>query len=312
LGLIFLIFTTYGIRSLLRYRRQQTYDLPYFLSRKAFLFINVLVLVAIASVVLIGTVYPLILNQFTGHMISVGAPYFTLTTAPFLLIIVTLMSIVPFIEAHAQRNLSYVATFGLACFVFLSYWKQGWPVIASLFLATALCILFSSALDLVNKWKHVSLRYVAMTLAHASIALIIMGAVIDSFEKVESLHVMKEKDSVSFQGFALILDQVDQVRAPYFQRQVASLTVNDGKQKFTLKPEKRFYPLHEMITSETDIRAVGLGDLYAVMGTSEDQNNWIIKLHWHPAIRLLWIGAGLMVLAGLLGFIAATRRLRKS
>jgi cytochrome c-type biogenesis protein CcmF len=315
LGLILALFTLYGIRTLLRFRRTESQQLPHILSREAFLFLNAALFLSIAIVVFIGTVYPLILNQLNGHMISVGAPYFTATTLPFFLVIMTLMAAIPFVGwqgSQLKKQISYMATFALASLVFISYWKQGWPVMATLFLAASLCVLLATIIDFFHKRHHISLGYISMALAHASIAIVIMGAVTDSFEKVETIQVMKKNDSVSFQGFHLTLNNIDEVRAPYFQRQIAFLGVQNDSHLFTLKPEKRYYPLHEMITSETDIHRVGMGDLYAVLGSSEDSQKWIVKLTWHPAIRLLWIGAGLMVLAGFLGFLAALRRLQKS
>jgi cytochrome c-type biogenesis protein CcmF len=106
------------------------------------------------------------------------------------------------------------------------------------------------------------------------------------------------------------LDKVVMLNAPYFKREAATILVQQGPQQFSLHPEKRYYPLHETLTSETDIKAVGLADFYAVLGSAERQDSWIVKLHWHPAIRLIWIGAGLMVLAGFLGFLAALRKRR--
>ncbi len=311
LGAILVIFSLYGVKNLIRFRNTRPRNLPHFLSKEAFLFFNAMLLIAITSVVLMGTVYPLLLDSFTGRVISVGAPYFNAATMPFFLLMIMLMVVIPFIgwkQQQVRKSISYVLTFGMAAFIFLSYWKQGWPVIASLFLAASLCLLLSVIIDVIKKRSHITLRFLGMSLAHASIAVCVMAAVVDSFDKVETLTAMKEADNFRFEGFDVTLSQVQQLRAPYFQREVASFAVTTGKDAFNLKPEKRFYPLHEMITSETAIHSVGLGDLYAVLGGMDQQNMWIIKLTWHPAIRLLWIGAGLMVLAGLLGFIAVVRR----
>jgi cytochrome c-type biogenesis protein CcmF len=312
LGIIFFVFALYGIRSLLRFRTATARVQPYYLSRQAFLFLNTLLLLCMAAVVLVGTVYPLILNQLSGHMISVGAPYFNATTLPFLALIILLMAAVPFLNQSTglQRRYSYVVTFTLAAFVGVTYWKQGWPVFACLFLAASLSVLFAGVLDMIGNWRRLTLRYVAMSLAHVSVAMVIMGAVVDSFEKVETMHVMKEKDSIEFQGYGVTLDKVVMLNAPYFKREAATILVQQGPQQFSLHPEKRYYPLHETLTSETDIKAVGLADFYAVLGSAERQDSWIVKLHWHPAIRLIWIGAGLMVLAGFLGFLAALRKRR--
>ncbi len=313
LALIAVCFTLYGLRSLFRFRTEKSFEQPYILSREAFLFLNTLLLFSIAAIVLIGTVYPLILQITTGRIISVGAPYFSTTTLPFFLMVTILMAASPFVswqQARLSKSISYVGTFALAAFIATTYVKTGWPVIACLFLAASFSIFLATILDLARKLmarKQIALHYYAMSLAHLSIAIVIAGAVIDSFDKIESVYEIKQSGAIEFNGYHLTLDKVDQIRAPYFQREAAFITARKGEASIQLNPEKRYYPLHEMITSETDIKAVGLADIYAVLGTEDSHNGWLLKLHWHPAIRLLWIGAGLMVLAGFLGFVASLR-----
>ena len=55
--------------------------------------LNNLFLTTAAATVLIGTLYPLVLEALTGDKISVGAPFFNLT---FGLLMVPLLLIVPF------------------------------------------------------------------------------------------------------------------------------------------------------------------------------------------------------------------------
>jgi cytochrome c-type biogenesis protein CcmF len=63
------------------------------ISREGALILNNLFLTAAAATVLIGTLYPLVLEAVTGQRISVGAPFFNLTFVP---LIVPLQVIVPF------------------------------------------------------------------------------------------------------------------------------------------------------------------------------------------------------------------------
>ncbi len=63
------------------------------ISREGALVLNNLFLTTAAATVLVGTLYPLVLEAMTGDKISVGAPFFNLTFGPLM---VPLLVIVPF------------------------------------------------------------------------------------------------------------------------------------------------------------------------------------------------------------------------
>lgn len=312
LGAIFLAFASFALFRVIRYHRQRT-EAPALLSRKSFLYLNILLLVAIMVIIFFGTTYPLILNQLTGRMISVGAPYFNITVMPFVFILVLLMTVLPFLphRADTNRRLSYVLTLSLAIFLGLAYGKSHYPIYISAFLAAAAIMLLVTLYDVVGRRHNLSLKYAGMSLAHGTVALLVIAGCIDTFDKVETIQALKEKDVMRFQGYELSLAAVEHVRAPYFERQVIKLNFHKGTESFTLSPEKRYYPLHEMITTETAIHPLGLGDIYAVLGSADKDNLWVVKLFWHPTINLLWIGAALMILAGLLSAYASFKRVRK-
>lgn len=316
LGTIALLFAFLLSWYFLKYRPPKGISLTYTISRETLILFNVLLFSTITGIVLLGTVFPLILEQITHQKISIGAPYFNATLAPFLTFLVLFIAVTPFInwqKTHPPtffEQAGYVLTLGLATFVLVWYWRNGWTIFACLALSAAICALASTLLDFINRARQLSalpLKYYAMSLAHVSIAIVVIGATIDSFEKQEYVQVMKIGETINLQGYHLTLEAVDLIQAPYFQQEQATVKVKYGPSSFTLLPEKRYYPLHEVITTETAIKSLGLSDLYAVLGSYQGNSQWTTKFFWHPAIQLIWIGAGLMIISGLLAAIATMR-----
>ena len=86
----------------------------------------------------------------------------------------------------------------------------------------------------------------------------------------------------------------------------------DGDLVAELYPEKRFYPVQRMPTTEAAIHTTGLADLYAVIGDPQDpaQRNgaWTVRLYHEPLVPWMWAGALIMMLGGLVSL--SDRRLR--
>src|SRR5919198_5015088 len=76
-----------------RLRSEGRLDSP--LSREAVFLGNNLLLVAITLVVLIGTIFPLLVEALTGRQVTVGGPYFRETTIPLFLLLLFLAGVGP-------------------------------------------------------------------------------------------------------------------------------------------------------------------------------------------------------------------------
>ena len=84
--------------------RQGAFFAP--LSREGALVLNNILLATACATVLIGTLYPLLLESLTGAKISVGPPYFNLTFGPLMLplLIALALRAVPRLEARRHRR----------------------------------------------------------------------------------------------------------------------------------------------------------------------------------------------------------------
>ena len=75
-----------------------------------------------------------------------------------------------------------------------------------------------------------------------------------------------------------------------------------------MTPEKRFYPVAQMPTTEAAIDYNLLRDVYVVIGDQQDDGGWTVRTYIKPMTNWIWIGCALMALGGLLSL--SDRRFR--
>ncbi|MCX8508370.1 MAG: heme lyase NrfEFG subunit NrfE, partial [Rhodobacteraceae bacterium] len=73
-------------------------------------------------------------------------------------------------------------------------------------------------------------------------------------------------------------------------------------------PEKRFYPVAGMPTTEAGILNGPWRDIYLVLGDRQEDGGWAVRSYIKPFANWIWAGALLMALGG--GFSLSDRRLR--
>ena len=75
-----------------------------------------------------------------------------------------------------------------------------------------------------------------------------------------------------------------------------------------LRPQSRFFTDPPTETNEAAIETLLTGQLYTVVGKSDDQGRWQLRLWWKPLVTLIWFGGGLVGLGGLLALVGHARR----
>lgn len=295
-------------------------------SREGALVFNNLFLSVAALSVLIGTLYPLLLEALTGAKISVGAPFFNMTSVPLM---VPLFLAVPFgqrlawkrgdLLGVAQRVGSALAL-ALLVMAGIAYVKSGGALLAVLGIGLGAFVTLSSLDDIRERvmrggmagaWaRFVGLprAFVAMCLAHAGIGLMVIGIACTAFED-EKVLTMKPGERVSLAGYTLTLQGVFPANGPNFTAMAARFTLHDGTGKVAdLAPAKRVYIGRKMPTSEVARYTTGLSEVYLAIGEASSGDAVDLRAYWKPFVLLIWLGPALMAFAGLLSL--SDRRVR--
>src|SRR5690606_21835151 len=147
--------------------------------------------------------------------------------------------------------------------------------------------------------------------AHFGVGLMVVGIIAAGAYQREHIMVMKPGDRTEIAGYALTFRGAAPQRGPNYREEVGVFEVERGGRAVTsLTPSKRVYDAPPQPTSEAGIHASWRGDLYAVLGDAQENapGGYAVRLYFNPLVRLIWLGAVVMFLGGLLSL--SDRRLR--
>ena len=272
-------------------------------SREGGLLLNNLLLSTAAAAVLLGTLYPLLLEATTGEKVSVGAPFFNAVFLPIMAPLVVAMAVGPMLpwkrgDLGAALGRLWLAALAAAGAVLLGWAVYdarsvtgllGLGLAAWLFVGTLIEFLRrirpsgASAGGVLRRAAGLPRAAWGMTLAHAGLAVAIAGMTASSIWKEERIQVMQPGDQVTIAGYAVTFARAEEVPGPNYDALRGEFTVaRPGGAPFaTLAAEKRFYPVENQDTTEAAIRSTVMGDLYAVIGEPQADG----RLRHPPLLR---------------------------
>lgn len=287
------------------------------LSRETLLLVNNILLTASAATVLLGTLFPLLLESLDLGMISVGPPYFNTMFVPMTLLLAFALGIGVLLNwkrGTAQWLISQTRWIVMTCviggFALARMFGQDLQVMQVLAMTLVLWIVLTMARDIINKTRNApgfwrGLRrlgpaYLGMHLAHLGLAVTIVGVVISSGYSVQRDLRMAPGDRVMLGDYQFRFDGVGARDGPNYHSDYGSVTVyQDGHQMTVLHPEKRLYTTMPM--TEAAIDPGFTRDIYVALGEPlGGDGSWALRLHIKPFVRWIWLGAILMALGGAL------------
>ncbi len=291
-------------------------------SRESMLIANSVLLVVATGAVLLGTIYPLIVDALNLGKLSVGAPYFNAVFVPLMVPVVFLM--VPGGIAHwrearwAQLGHDLRLPALAAVVAGLAIWtlteRGTWLTGMGMALATWVVVgLLMQIFIRMKKPGRIPPSFWGMHLAHLGIAVITVGITMVKSYEVERDVRMGLNDTVTIENYSFELTGVSDVDGPNYKALRGDIKVTkDGKYLEMLYPEKRKYFSSAMPMTEAGIDSGLFRDLYVSLGEpiEGERLQWSVRVFYKPFVSWLWYGAILMVLGGLLA--VSDRRYRKS
>ncbi|BCY01770.1 heme lyase CcmF/NrfE family subunit [Stutzerimonas stutzeri] len=293
-------------------------------SRETLLLVNNLLLVVATAMILLGTLYPLLLDALSGAKLSVGPPYFNAMFVPLMAALMLTLGVGIMVRwKDTPVNwllgmltpvlITSVVLGGLATLLFGDF---NWAVLAVSLLAA--WVVIASVRDLLDKTRHKGLlkgarslapSYWGMHLAHLGLAVCAIGVVLTSHQSSERDLRLAPGESLSLGGYEFVFEGAVHHEGPNFTSDKATIRVFDGdKQIATLHPEKRLYTVQQMPMTEAGIDAGFTRDLYVALGEPLGDGAWAVRVHIKPFVRWIWLGALMMGLGGSLA--ASDRRYR--
>jgi cytochrome c-type biogenesis protein CcmF len=133
----------------------------------------------------------------------------------------------------------------------------------------------------------------------------------------ETVGALAPGEALAIAGYDVTFRGAAPRRGPNYQETIGRFDVTRGSSMVTvLEPTKRTFTAPRQATTQAAIYNALAGDLYVVLGDALDGGGFVVRAYFHPLVRLIWIGALIMGLGGLLSMsdrrlrIGAGRRLR--
>jgi cytochrome c-type biogenesis protein CcmF len=314
--LIFLALCIGGALSLYAWRAPRLGSSAGFhiVSRESFLLFNNVLLVVAASLILLGTLYPLFIDALNLGKISVGPPYFSVV---FLIPMLPLLFLVG-VGMHASWKqakltamrkplliaLSIAALFAVA--ITLLAYGRGSPMKFIGQLAGAWVIL-SSLYQPYTRWRakqSLSPAILGMCIAHLGLGVFVLGVTTVESYKIEKDLSLGTGQTARIGHYDFNWVETHQVKGANFDAIEATVRISrDGKEVTVLHPQKRVYHVQTSPMTEAGIDAHWQRDLLVSMGDDLGNGVWSVRLQYKPLVRFIWLGAVIMALGGFVGVL---------
>jgi len=290
-------------------------------SRESMLLVNNVLLLAATGTVLLGTLYPLFLDALDLGKISVGPPYFEAVFVPLMVPVLLLMAVGPFVrwkEASAPellRRLRLVALATLALAIAAALLLKVTPMVL-LGMTCAAWIVLATASHMLQRLRHAPagtglwtrvtrqpLSYWGMLVAHAGIAVFVLGVtLVKGWDSANDVS-MRVGDSTSIGGYTFLMTDLQELKGPNYVAAQGTFEVSyQGKHVAVMKPEKRLYAVQKMAMTEAAIDRGFTRDLYVSLGeaSTTSEGSWVVRVQHKPFVGWIWGGCLIIALGGLL------------
>ncbi len=324
-------------------------------SRETLLLINNILLVIVAATVLWGTLYPIIANA-QDKSISVGAQWFNRYFVALMLPLSFLAAIGPVVRwkndsftAICKRMLPHFLL-SLGTGLLLAALSDAVTLYIGLVISVAVWVLLGSLESLFYRLRRMpSIRRavfgmsqgaVGTLVAHAGIAVFIVGVCFTSINSVKQTEKMRPGQSVSIGDYRYRFISARWAEGPNYNAYQGLFYVYDkGRKVAELHPQKRYYLTQKRQMTEAGIDPGFQRDLLVSMGDPLDkrvanfltlphervtpqhialindklkQTDWVVILQYKPFMRWVWFGAVLMALGGLIAALDKRYRIFSS
>ncbi len=289
------------------------------LSRETFLLLNNILLVIAATLILGGTLAPLIVDIMNAGKISVGPPYFEYAFALPMVPLIFLVGVGMHTAWRTQapqallKQLRLPAAFAIVAGVAVPLVFYGrFGVLLTVGVVAAFWIAGVSLIPIIRSLRRapgaarITRSVLGMSIAHFGVGLFVMGVTVVSAYTIEEDISLRVGEQFDVAGYTFELRELRDIDGPNYRALEGQIEVRkDGEFVATLRPQKRTYLVQSSPMTEAGIDAGWNRDLFVALGDPLGANAWSVRLQYKPMIRFIWLGALVMALGGI---IAASDR----
>jgi cytochrome c-type biogenesis protein CcmF len=289
------------------------------LSRESLLLANNLLMMVAAGSILLGTLYPLIIDALDLGKLSVGPPYFEAVFVPLMTPAIFLIGVGP-LARWKQASLPDLAVrlrwaFAVSVItaLIMPFVLGEWKPWVSFGLLLAFWVIASMAVNLrhrlqssgkeglFTKLASQSRSYYGMHAAHLGIAVFIIGVTLVGGYETEKDVRMEIGNTVEVGGYTFRFNGAKKEPGPNYTADIGQLDVlRNGEKVRSMEPEKRTYNASGMAMTEAAIDTGVFRDLYVALGEPLENGAWVVRVYHKPFVDWIWFGCMLMAFGGFL------------
>ena len=281
-------------------------------SKEAFIIANNWFMIFFLGVVLIGTLYPVLLDTITGSKISVGPPYYNLILAPFLIPLLFLMTSGPnykWISNEIRSLFNLVLVLSVTLFLITFFFIKENNFLINLILFFSIYLITQTLFDFYESFKKKNIN-ISRIISHLGFGLLIFFIYINHIFSVENNFNLKLGETKKTEYYTIKFVNLEEQSIKNYKSIIGYFNVSN-KKNFTskeLKPEIRVYDKPFTITYEASINSNLFSDTYLTMSNISDTDVFNIKFQVKPFMNLIWLSVLLLSLGGVLNFFKRKKR----
>lgn len=269
--------------------------------REIMILLNNMLLIGFCACVLLGTLYPLVMQMVLDESVTVAAPYFSQMLQIFIFPFIILAIGVPLVNwqgsVPVQTLLWYAPTLPIAGLI---AWYNDQVYILAILGWWLVMLSAWQGIKHYKKWQ----RIWAMALAHAGLGLMVVSMTVLAYQTKETQVMLGYGESIEIARYKVTLDKMMvYMRHNYMLREGVVSIYSEGQKQTVIHPQVRYYPVQQQNTTEAAIYRDGLSDLYVVLGQTNGADSFGLRIYYRPMINGIWLSVGMLVVAGIFAMI---------
>jgi cytochrome c-type biogenesis protein CcmF len=285
--------------------RKNFYGEYSFLQKDNFILINNCFLIFFLSVVLVGTVYPIILDAISGKSISVGPVYYHTILAPFLFVFLFFMSHGPLLSWNKVDKFSQIKNFKIffptsvvICLIIIFWLFDYKDITLILGLLFSIYLIVSVIFDWISQ-KKLSVN-LGRLISHLGFGVLIFSIFVNAYLSKEINTAMKVGDEIKIEEFLIKFKSINKVKKENYDEVFGNFLVTLNDKQVELSPSIRKYDQPVQFTSETSIRSSLITDYYFAINLSEfEKDKIMVRFYYKPLMFWIWLSILLIAFGGI-------------
>jgi len=301
--LFFLIFLAIIIFFIYQKNISNSSIRTYLISKETSMLVNNWFMMFFLSVVLIGTVYPILLEVINGSKISIGPPFYQKLILPFLIPFLLFMAIGPnlkWVKDHINKIKLEQPIF-LFISILISYLFTTSYGVSYLFsvpmFGLGFFLFFLTIRDFFSGKSTLSQK-----IAHFGFSIFILSILFNGVLAKEYSSNMKVGDERKFMNKIIKFENLKITQELNYQSLTGEFNISDDRGNLNLKPEIRIYNQPKTLTSEADIISTIYSDNFLVFNVLKNDGYYNVRYQHKPLMIWIWLSVILIFVGGILGY----------